>query len=149
MAARQRNMFRQASAQKYQPYMQAQGASPLGWLGDLSSTGSGLYGSFSGGGGSGSCFSIDICPDLILAAIAAAAAAAAFIIYQAITVAGRRRRKKRDDDDDDEDDENIFSTNLRIQDLLHLGSYLYILHAIFLHPLCSELFGHVKDFSLN
>jgi hypothetical protein len=51
--------------------------------------------SFSGGGGTGSCLSIDICPDLILAAIAVAAGGAVFLIYQAITVAGRR--KKRDD----------------------------------------------------
>ena len=55
---------------------------------------SGGYGSFSGGSGS-NCFTIDICPDLLLAGIAAAAAGAFFLIYQAITMAGGRRRKRR------------------------------------------------------
>ena len=59
----------------------------------------GGHGSFSSGGvGSGSCLSIDICPDLILAAIAAAAGAAVFVIYQAITVAGRKRKKREEED---------------------------------------------------
>ena len=58
------------------------------------------HGSFSGGGGTGSCLSIDICPDLILAAIAVAAGGAVFLIYQAITVAGRRRKR---DDHNEED----------------------------------------------
>lgn len=54
-----------------------------------------LFGSFSGhGGGSGSdCFTIDICPDLLIAGIAAAAAAAFFLIYQGITMAVRRRKR--------------------------------------------------------
>ena len=141
MGSRQRNRFRQGSAQKYQPYMQnlpAQSASPLGWFSDLASTGSDDYGSFSGGGGSGSCFSIDICPDLILAAIAAAAAAAAFLIYQAITVAGKR--KKRDDESENSFlstmFSRIFSENLRIEDLMHLGSYKSVLHAFFCTLLC-------------
>ena len=53
---------------------------------------SGGYGSFSGGSGS-NCFTIDICPDLLLAGIAAAAAGAFFLIYQAITMAARRRKR--------------------------------------------------------
>ena len=76
-----------------------------------------LAGSFSSGGGyedsgssSGSCFSLDICPDLILAAIALAAAVAAFVLYQTITMAGRRRKREADDP----------SGNL-VTDLLWLG----------------------------
>ena len=59
-----------------------------------------MYGSFSGGGyghdgGSpgGSCFSIDICPDLILALITAAGAAAALGFYLQIVAVGRRRKR--------------------------------------------------------
>jgi hypothetical protein len=43
----------------------------------------------------GGCFTIDICPDILIAAIAAAAAGAFFFLYEAITMAGRRRRRKR------------------------------------------------------
>ena len=88
------------AAAKYQAQAQAAAAAALaGWLGlgDQQASQSQQYGSFSGGGygGSpgGSCFSIDICPDLILAAIAAAAAAAAFFLYITITGAGRRRKR--------------------------------------------------------
>ena len=72
-------------------------------LADLQSSQSQMYGSFSGGGhggyghemGSpgGSCFSIDICPDLILALITAAGAAAALGFYLAIVAAGKRRKR--------------------------------------------------------
>ena len=61
----------------------------------------GLFGSLSSSGGysdmssgSGSCFSLDICPDIILALIAAAAAAGFYFIYITITMAGRRRRRR-------------------------------------------------------
>ena len=54
------------------------------------------HGSYSGGGsgGMGSCFTIDICPDLLISGLTAAAAAAFYFIYQAITVkaAGRKKR---------------------------------------------------------
>ena len=40
---------------------------------------------------------MDICPDLILAAIAAAAAAAAFLIYNAIVAAGKRKKRSSDE----------------------------------------------------
>ena len=41
----------------------------------------------------GDCFTIDICPDILISGLTAAAAAAFFFIYQAITVkAGRRKR---------------------------------------------------------
>ena len=56
------------------------------------------YGSYGGGSssfGSNSCFSIDICPDLIIAAVAAAAAAGVYLIYTAIVAKGKRRRRKR------------------------------------------------------
>ena len=60
-----------------------------------------LFGSFSSGGGyedsgsnSGSCFSLDICPDILLALIAAAAAAGFYFLYITITMAGRRRRRR-------------------------------------------------------
>lgn len=67
-------------------------------LGSHAKSGGG-HGSYGGGGHSptGSCFSIDICPDIILAALAAAAAAAAFLIYQAIVLKGRRRKRETDD----------------------------------------------------
>ena len=81
---------------KYSQLMQ-QPQSKAGVFGDLLGAGSGGHGSYDGGHGGGpmgSCFSIDICPDLILAAIAAAAAVAAFLIYQAITVAGRKKRSQ-------------------------------------------------------
>ena len=63
----------------------------------LDSTGTDLLGSLSGGGesGSGSCFSLDICPDLILALIAAAAAGGFYFLYITITMAGRKRKRKR------------------------------------------------------
>jgi len=64
---------------------------------DLIGSGSSSYGD--SGGKTGSCFSIDICPDLILAAIAAAAAGAAFVIYQAITARGKKRRKRKTDEE--------------------------------------------------
>ena len=69
-------------------------------LADLQSSQSQMYGSFSGGGyghdmgtPGGSCFSIDICPDLILALITAAGAAAALGFYLAIVAAGKRRKR--------------------------------------------------------
>jgi len=84
-----------AAAQKYQADRQQL---PLGgrvgdWVSDLMGSGSGGHGgSYSGGGSSpGSCFSIDICPDIILAVIAAAAAAAVYLLYTTIT-AGRKKR---------------------------------------------------------
>ena len=77
---------------KYQAYAQAQSADPWSRA-DLGGGEYGGHGSFSGGGGgAGSCLSIDICPDLILAAIAVAAGVAVFIIYEAIVAAGKRRR---------------------------------------------------------
>ena len=39
-------------------------------------------------------FELDICPDLLLAAIASAAAAAFALLYTAITMAGRRKRRE-------------------------------------------------------
>ena len=64
---------------------------------DLDSAGTDLLGSLSGGGmaESGSCFSLDICPDLILALIAAAAAGGFYFLYITITMAGRKRKRKR------------------------------------------------------
>ena len=68
---------------------------------DLNPTGTDLLGSLSSEGdygmmgGSGSCFSLDICPDLILALIAAAAAGGFYFLYITITMAGRKRKRKR------------------------------------------------------
>ena len=42
----------------------------------------------------GSCFSLDLCPDIVLTVIAAAAAAGAYFLYMTITQAGRRRRRR-------------------------------------------------------
>lgn len=41
------------------------------------------------------CFELDICPDLLLAALALAAAAAFVALYFAILGAGKRRRRRR------------------------------------------------------
>ena len=53
----------------------------------------GLSGSYSNSYGSGSCLTIDICPDLLFAALALAAAAAFVFTYMAITMNGRRRKR--------------------------------------------------------
>ncbi len=42
-------------------------------------------------------FDIDICPDLLLAAIGAAAAGAFAILFTAITMAGRRKKRSIDE----------------------------------------------------
>ena len=130
------------AAAKYQA--QAQAASPsalAGWLGlgDLQGSQSQPYGSHSGGGGyggspGGSCFSIDICPDLILAAIAAAAAAAAFFLYITITAAGRRRKRS-----DGSKEASVLDSlvqlwvpqHVGLSDLFHLGRKQHtLLHAL-------------------
>jgi MFS superfamily sulfate permease-like transporter len=85
-----------AAAQKYQADRQQVGGGVSNFISDLMGSGSGGHGgSYSGGGGygtsPGSCFSIDICPDIILAVIAAAAAAAVYLLYTTIT-AGRKKR---------------------------------------------------------
>ena len=59
-------------------------------MGDLIGSASSGY-----GGNPGSCFTIDICPDLILAAIVAAAGLGAVLIFNAIVAAGKRRRRRR------------------------------------------------------
>lgn len=43
----------------------------------------------------GSCFDVDICPDLLLAGVALFAAAAFYTLYVAITMAGKKRRRRR------------------------------------------------------
>ena len=55
---------------------------------------SGGYGSYSGGSSGGDCFTIDICPDLLLAAIAAASAGAFYLIYINITKSSAKRKKR-------------------------------------------------------
>jgi hypothetical protein len=125
------------AAQKYQPFMQnknpvqTQAASPFGWLSDLTGSDSNSYGSYSGHGASpGSCFSLDICPDLILAAIAAAAAAAAFLIYTAIVAAGRRKKRS-----DGSYEDSILSSflklitpeNLKLATIVNIGRYVLML----------------------
>ena len=40
------------------------------------------------------CFTIDICPDLLISGLTAAAAAAFYLIYMAITVKAGRRKKR-------------------------------------------------------
>ena len=82
--------------------------------GGMLAAASGGHGSYSGGGGSDSCFTIDICPDLLIAAIAAAAAGAFYLIYTGITKASRRRRKRSfmPNDDDLDDDSISFATDL-------------------------------------
>ena len=60
----------------------------------LKAAASGGHGSYSGGSGGMECFTLDICPDLLISGLTAAAAAAFYFIYQAITVkaAGRKKR---------------------------------------------------------
>jgi len=130
----QGNMMNGA-AQKYQPFMQnakqAQVASPYGWLGDLNGSGASSHGSYSSHGSDpGSCFSLDICPDLILAAIAAAAAAAAFLIYTAIVAAGRRRKRS-----DGSFDDSYLSTFLQAfaPNHLHLANFVSLGRYFTLH----------------
>ena len=59
---------------------------------NLLSSPSQSYGSYSGGGSS-SCFKLDICPDLLLAGLAAAFAAFFYILHTAITKKGRKKRR--------------------------------------------------------
>ena len=66
-----------------------QGAATNGNLGIF-----GAYGGHGGMIGGTDCFTIDICPDLLLAAFAAAAAAAFWLIYTAITQNAGRRKKR-------------------------------------------------------
>ena len=68
------------------------------------------------GGGSGdNCFDLDICPDLILAAIATAAAAAFYFLYIAITMAQRRRKRR--------DAEPNITLGEAVQNAFHLGKF--------------------------
>ena len=59
----------------------------------LSGSGS-SYGGFSLDLSPNSCFTIDICSDLLLGAIAAGAAVGLVLLYQAITTKGKRKRKR-------------------------------------------------------
>ena len=94
---------------------------------DLARTsGTDLLGSLSGGGdsgmgGSGSCFSLDICPDLILALIAAAAAGGFYFLYITITMAGRKRKRKRSLCEPQTE-----SVGQILSDILNLGEVGYI-----------------------
>ena len=81
---------------------------------------SGGYGSYSSMSSGSNCFTIDICPDLLLAAIAAAAAAAFYLIYQAITMAMRRKRSLSIIDTFDT------SSAFVVFELLHLGMILVV-----------------------
>ena len=74
--------------------LQRQSSANYNWLGDLMGSASSGYGGHDDPGGS--CFTIDICPDLILAAIVAAAAVAAVLIFNAIVAAGKRKRRSFD-----------------------------------------------------
>ena len=87
---------------------QGQSVAGLAWMGNrrlgMEAAATQLQGSFSGGGygggmPGGSCFSIDICPDLILALITAAAAAAALGLYLLIVGAGKRRKRSASDEE--------------------------------------------------
>lgn len=76
---------------------------------DLKLSLSRLLGSETKGYGHGgtNCYSVDICPDLLLAAIAVAAAAAFYLLYMAITmVVGRKRRKRSLEKNDFYGDQN-------------------------------------------
>ena len=113
-----------AAAQNSQPYMQqrlqgfqSQPSQGFSRQGDSSASGTQLFGSHSGGGyedtPSGSCFSIDICPDLLLAALAAAAAAGFLAIFIAITMAGKRKKRS------DKSEVTLLNS---LSDILNLGN---------------------------
>ena len=59
---------------------------------NLQQSASSQYGSYSGGGSS-SCFKLDICPDLLLAGLVAAFAAIFYLLHTAITMKGRKKRR--------------------------------------------------------
>ena len=59
-------------------------------------------GSLSLTGGGTRCLTIDVCPDILIAAAALAGAAAFYALYQAISAKGRRRRRRRFDGEADE-----------------------------------------------
>lgn len=59
---------------------------------NLQQSASSHYGSYSGGGSS-SCFKLDICPDLLLAGLVAAFAAIFYLLHTAITMKGRKKRR--------------------------------------------------------
>ena len=96
----------------------------------------GLFGSLSSGGYSdmsssaGSCFSLDICPDIILALLAAAAAAGFYFIYITITMAGRRRRRRSIECQCDKQEEEAVEEgeSLWLSDILWLGNLLNFLN---------------------
>ena len=48
-------------------------------------------------GGGTRCLTIDICPDILIAAAALAGAAAFYALYAAISAKGRKRRRRRQD----------------------------------------------------
>ena len=100
----------------------------------------GLFGSLSSGGysdmsmSSGSCFSLDICPDIILALLAAAAAAGFYFIYITITMAGRRRRRRRsiecqcENQEEEEGETEDEGESSWLSDILWLGNLLNLLN---------------------
>ena len=101
MNSRQGNRLRgtlvKSAVQKYNQNNQNQASSAFGLLNDMAGSNSYNHGSFSSSGiDAGSCFSIDICPDLVLALVAALAALASYLIYNAITVAGKRKKRSEE-----------------------------------------------------
>ena len=84
----------------------------------------GSFGSLSLGGSGSSCFALNICPDLLLAAVAAGGAAAVYLLYRAITVkAGRKKR----------DAGSSFSMGLEMSDLWDAVNYgMIIAHYSFM-----------------
>lgn len=91
---------------------------------DLSSAASSVYGAYSGGGGSSSCFKLDICPDLLMAGLATAFAAFFYILHTTITMKGRKKRRSLSKTND------FFDLGKITQDMLHLGTphYYYFLY---------------------
>ncbi len=75
-----------------------------GVVADSKATSSSISRSGHGGGNDANCFDLEICPDLLLAAVGAFGAVAFFLLYQAITMAGKKRRRRRQIQDEDDDD---------------------------------------------
>ena len=103
----------------------------------------GLFGSLSSSGGysdmsssSGSCFSLDICPDIILALIAAAAAGGFYFIYITITMAGKRRRRRSllecQCDQEGEEADHDEGESSWLSDILWLGNLLTFSKSIYM-----------------
>ena len=76
-------------------------------------------------GGGTRCLTIDICPDILIAAAALAGAAAFYALYQAISAKGRKRRRRRNDKDGKTENQNLAETIPFFWDLMASGRIFF------------------------